>query len=224
MPTTGAVTDVGTFLANHLGQFTFISPETSWCAPGDDDVGDESSLTFRHTPLSCDARSTRVVLASTDLTWQASRSGSPSRRDQHPNQRRPGPADARTVRPTHAYAQRVDWCSCTGSLRDERRCQTIDRAGGGSLSWSTSSADEPSSFGRGVHLRVGGSPQSEYWRGTTPRDQSSRLDDTISAIPNKSATLPPILRLSLPRKPLSPPGGRIYLLDIDTKEWSQISD
>ena len=48
-------------------------------------------------------------LASTDLTWQASRSGSPSRRDQHPNQRRPGPADARTVRPTHAYAQRVDW-------------------------------------------------------------------------------------------------------------------
>jgi hypothetical protein len=46
-----------TFLANHLGQFTFISPETSLCAPGDDDVGDGSSLTFRHTPLSCDARS-----------------------------------------------------------------------------------------------------------------------------------------------------------------------
>ena len=46
-----------TFLANHVGQFTFISPETSLCAPGDDDVGDGSSLTFRHTPLSCDARS-----------------------------------------------------------------------------------------------------------------------------------------------------------------------
>jgi hypothetical protein len=46
-----------TFLANHVGPFTFISPETSLCAPGDDDVGDESSLTFRHTPLSCDARS-----------------------------------------------------------------------------------------------------------------------------------------------------------------------
>src|SRR5258705_9572115 len=51
-------------------------------------------------------------------------------------------------------------------LCDERRCQTIGRADGGSPSWSTSSADEPSSFGRGVHLRAGVSPQSEYWRGT----------------------------------------------------------
>jgi homeodomain-containing protein len=44
-----------TFLANHLGQFTFISPETSPYAPGGDDVDDGSDLTFRQTPLSCDA-------------------------------------------------------------------------------------------------------------------------------------------------------------------------
>ncbi len=62
-------------------------------------------------------RGRRRSLASTDVTWPASRSGSPSRRDQHPNQRRPGPADALTVRTTHMYAQRVDWCTCTGSLR-----------------------------------------------------------------------------------------------------------
>jgi putative transposase len=41
-----------TFLANHLGQFTFTSPETSLYAPGADDVGDVSGLTFRQTPLS----------------------------------------------------------------------------------------------------------------------------------------------------------------------------
>ena len=128
-------------------------------------------------------------LASTDLTWQASRSGLPSRRDQHPNERRPGPADARTVRPTHAYAQRVDWCSCTGSLRDERRCQTIDRAAGGSLSWSTSSADEPSSFGRGVHLRVGGSPQSEYWRGTVL--SLPPFQERVTEIPERRETTRP---------------------------------
>jgi hypothetical protein len=44
-----------TFLANHLGQFTFISPETSLYAPGGIDVVDGSGLTFRHTRLSCDA-------------------------------------------------------------------------------------------------------------------------------------------------------------------------
>jgi hypothetical protein len=43
-----------TFLANHLGQFTFISPETSPYAPGADDVGDVSGLTFRQTPSSRD--------------------------------------------------------------------------------------------------------------------------------------------------------------------------
>jgi hypothetical protein len=43
-----------TFLANHLGQFT--SPETSLYAPGSDDVVDGSGLTFRQTPLSCDAQ------------------------------------------------------------------------------------------------------------------------------------------------------------------------
>src|SRR5258705_11820675 len=62
-------------------------------------------------------RGRQASLASTDVTRQAYRSRSPSRPHQHPNQRRPGPAAARTVRPTHVYARRVDWCSCTGSLR-----------------------------------------------------------------------------------------------------------
>jgi hypothetical protein len=43
-----------TFLANHLGQFTFISPETSPYVPGAVDVGDGFGLTFRQTPLSRD--------------------------------------------------------------------------------------------------------------------------------------------------------------------------
>jgi homeodomain-containing protein len=45
-----------TFFANHLGQFTYVSPETSLYAPGPDDVVDGSGLTFHHTRLSCDAQ------------------------------------------------------------------------------------------------------------------------------------------------------------------------
>src|SRR5258705_7588291 len=45
-----------TFLANHLGQFTLSSPETSLDVPGGDDVVDGADLTFRQTPLSCDAQ------------------------------------------------------------------------------------------------------------------------------------------------------------------------
>ena len=120
---------------------------------------------MRGPPL-INARSTRVprfnrpYLASISFRLTFTTGSASERAAAGARRRTDGSADPRVC------AQRVDWCSCTGSLRDERRCQTIDRAAGGSLSWSTSSADEPSSFGRGVHLRVGGSPQSEYWRGT----------------------------------------------------------
>ena len=40
-----------TFLANHLGDLAFISPEMSSYAPGDDDVVDASGLSFRPAPL-----------------------------------------------------------------------------------------------------------------------------------------------------------------------------
>ena len=43
-----------TFLANHLGQFIFISPAPSPYAPSTDDVVDVSGLTFRQTPMSRD--------------------------------------------------------------------------------------------------------------------------------------------------------------------------
>src|SRR6267142_4702869 len=56
-------------------------------------------------------------------------------------------------------------------------------AGGGSPSWSTSSADEPSSFGGGVHLRAGVSPQAEYWRGTTC--PLAHIDSVIARATNR---------------------------------------
>jgi len=43
-----------TFLANHFGQFAFVSPETSSYALGANDVLDLSGQTFRHTALSRD--------------------------------------------------------------------------------------------------------------------------------------------------------------------------
>ena len=69
-----------TFLANHLGQFTFISPETSLYAPGGDDVVDGSGRTSRQTPLLRDGavrlspmRDRRLAcFASTEVTWEAS--------------------------------------------------------------------------------------------------------------------------------------------------------
>ena len=43
-----------TFLANHIGQLTFIAPTTSPYAPHADDIIDVSGLPFCHTPLSND--------------------------------------------------------------------------------------------------------------------------------------------------------------------------
>jgi hypothetical protein len=86
-------------------------------------------------------RGRRASLASTVVTWQASRSRSPSRPHQHPNQQRPGPADARNVWPTHCMPGESIG-ALASDLGDERRCQTIDR-GRRPPSWSTSSACAP---------------------------------------------------------------------------------
>jgi hypothetical protein len=59
-----------TFLANHLGQLTFISPATSPYAPCADDVIDVSGLTFRQTPLSRDGLYASHHCAVVD--WRAS--------------------------------------------------------------------------------------------------------------------------------------------------------
>jgi hypothetical protein len=60
-----------TFLANHLAQFTFMSPEISPYAPGGDDVVDVSGLTFRQTPLLGDGLYASHQCAVVD--WRASR-------------------------------------------------------------------------------------------------------------------------------------------------------
>jgi hypothetical protein len=143
---------------------------------------------MRGPPL-INARSTRVprfngpYLASISFRLTFTTGSAFERAAAGARRRTDGSADPRVC------AQRVDWCSCTGSLRDERRCQTIDRAAGGSLSWSTSSADEPSSFGRGVHLRVGGSPQSEYWRGTVL--SLPPFQERVTEIPERRETTRP---------------------------------
>jgi hypothetical protein len=65
-----------TFIANHLGQFTFISPATSPYAPSADDVVDLSGLLFRTVPFQpyglsalSSMRARRLAcIASTDIT------------------------------------------------------------------------------------------------------------------------------------------------------------
>jgi hypothetical protein len=108
-----------TFLANHLGQFTFISPETFG-----DDVVDGSGLTFRQTPLSCDAQYTAHQCAVGERpSLQRTLPGKRIVQD-HLHDRISirtssgrGPPTHGLCRPTHVYARRVDWCSCTGSRR-----------------------------------------------------------------------------------------------------------
>ncbi len=80
-----------TFLANHLGQFTFRSPETSPYALRADDVVELSGQTFRQTPLSRDGlyasqsvRRRRACFASSDVPWPGYRSRTPSRLHHHP--------------------------------------------------------------------------------------------------------------------------------------------
>jgi hypothetical protein len=161
-----------TFLANHLGQFTLISPETPLYALCGDDVVDGADLTFRQTPC-CAMRSTPLINARSASVPSLQRTlpGKHIVQD-HLHDRisirtssgRGPPPHGRFGRLTCIPGESIG--APAPDLSDERRCQTIGRAGGRSPSWSTSSADDPSSFGRRVHLRAGVSPQSEYWRGT----------------------------------------------------------
>jgi hypothetical protein len=122
-----------TFLANHLGQFTFISPETSLYAQGDDDVVDGSGLTFRQTPLSRDApyashqcavverRSLQGTLPGKHLV-QAHLHGGITIRTRSG---RGPPTHGRFGRPTCMHGEAIG--ARAPDLCDERRCQTIDR-------------------------------------------------------------------------------------------------
>jgi Homeodomain-like domain len=108
-----------TFLANHLTQFTFISPETSPYAPGADDVVDMSGLTFRQTPLLRDGLYACHQRAVVD--WRAL--VQPTSPDKHivqdhlrdriaiRNSSGRGPPTHGRLRPTHGVAMRVDWSS-----------------------------------------------------------------------------------------------------------------
>jgi hypothetical protein len=112
-----------TFLANHLGPFTFISPETSLYEPGDDDVVDGSGLTFCQTPLPCDTpyashQCAVVERPSLSMTLPGKHLGQAHLHGGITIRTRSGRGP-----PTHGpfglhlYARRADWCSCTGSLR-----------------------------------------------------------------------------------------------------------
>jgi hypothetical protein len=124
-----------TFLANHLGQFTFNSPDTSLDAPSRDDVVDGSGLTSRHTPSSCQAP-------------YASYQGAVV---EHPSPQRTPPGkhidqdrlhDRISVRTIsgrgpppygrsadHVYVRRVDGYSCIGSAT--KRCQRLTAGAAG---------------------------------------------------------------------------------------------
>jgi hypothetical protein len=96
-----------TFLANHLGQFTCISPVMSPYASGND-VVDASAVTSRSTPLSdrsvCveSMRDRRLArLGPTHICWLAYNPASLSRPHRHAKKHQPGPAGNACLQPTH---------------------------------------------------------------------------------------------------------------------------
>jgi hypothetical protein len=129
-----------TFLANHLGQFMFISPETSRYVPRGDDVADASGLTFRYTRCRAirstfahqcavgERRSlrrryvTRTSSTITLITASESKLAAAGARRCTNGSARP------TCMPRESIGAPV-WEPC-----DERRCRNIDRAGGDSPS------------------------------------------------------------------------------------------
>jgi Homeodomain-like domain len=169
-----------TFLANHLGQFTFISFETSLHAPGGDDVVDGS--TFRHTLMSCDAP---------DASHQCAVAERPARQRTLPGTQivqdqlharisirtscGRGPPTQGRFGPTRVYARRV---APAPDLGDERRVRRLTPRAAARHRGSTSSADEPSSFGRGVHLCVSVSPQSDIGEAQVSNTSSASGADT----------------------------------------------
>jgi len=129
-----------TFLANHLGQFTLSSPETSLDVPGGDDVVDGADLTFRQTPLSCDAQyASHQCAVGKRPSLQRTLPGKHIVHD-HLHDRisirtssgRGPPPHGRFGRPTSMPGESIG--APAPDLCDERRCQTIGRAGGGSPS------------------------------------------------------------------------------------------
>ena len=118
-----------TFLANHLAQFTFMSPATPAYAPGGDDVVDVSGRTSRQTPLLRDGAVASHQRAIAD--WRASLQRESLGKyivHDHLDDRivirncssRDPPTPGR-LRTTPVCARRVDWSSCTGPLRRQRR-------------------------------------------------------------------------------------------------------
>ena len=156
-----------TFLANHVGQFTFISPETSWYAPGNDDVVDGSGLTLsfdaRYASHQCAVDEVRLL----ERTLPGKHLGQahlPGGIRIRTSGGRGPPTHDGSADPRVRSASRLVFLQGTSATNDRVRRLTARAAR--SPSWSTSSADERSSLGRGVHLHVGVSRQSEYWRGT----------------------------------------------------------
>jgi hypothetical protein len=103
-----------TFLANHLGQFTFISHVISPCAWGDD-VVDASAVTCRSTPLSDrPSSSSQCGLvdwpASVRRTFLGLHFTQPQLHDRRGIRRSTGRAPPRNgcLQPTHACALKVD--------------------------------------------------------------------------------------------------------------------
>src|SRR5882672_4128719 len=149
-----------TFLANHLGQFTLISPETSRYAPGGDDVVDGADLTFRQPPLSCDAQyASHQCAVGERPSLHRTLPGNHTVHDhlhrisiRTSNGRGP-PPHGRFCRPTSMPGESIGVLHRISATNDGVR--RLAPAGGGSPSLSRSSAHERSSFGRGVHLRAG---------------------------------------------------------------------
>jgi hypothetical protein len=144
-----------TFIANHLGQFTFISPATSPYAPSADDVVDLSGLMFRTVPFQPYGLSAshQCALADWRASLQRTSPHQPIARDHH--RRRTavrngcgrGPPTHGPLRPNHGVARRVVSCSLHRTSAPNASVRP-SVTGQSSPSLSTSSANETASFGR----------------------------------------------------------------------------
>jgi hypothetical protein len=155
-PTTGAVTDVA-YLPRESPRPVHV-PETSRYAPGGDDVADGSGLTFRQTPLSCDAQyaSHRCAVGkcpSFQRTLPASISFKitfTTRITIRTSSGRGPPTHGQCGRPTCMPAESIG--APAPDLCDERRCRTIDRGAAARHRGHMSSAYAPP---RGCFTAVG---------------------------------------------------------------------
>jgi hypothetical protein len=143
-----------TFIANHLGQFTFISPATSPYAPSADDVVDLSGLMIRKVPFQPYrlSASHQCALADWRASLQRTSPDQPIVGDHHRrrtavrNGSGRGPPTHGPL-PNHGVARRVDSCSLHRTSATNARVRP-SVTGQSSPSLSTSSANETASFGR----------------------------------------------------------------------------